>query len=89
MFKSVCAMYRHYHYDKQPCLLLHPLIVFGAQHDYNKQCKKSLANSTSFHLSTTKKSFCSTAKYTVNQIKLPTDCNYNSFVLSVRDLPQL
>ena len=25
MFKSSCAVYHHYHYDKKPCLLLEPL----------------------------------------------------------------
>ena len=39
MFKSVCAMYCHYHYDKQTCLLLDPPIVFGAQHDNNTRSK--------------------------------------------------
>ena len=57
MFKSSCAMYRHYHHDKQPCLLLNPPIVFEAQCSYNTQCKDCFANPPSYRLSTTKKIF--------------------------------
>ena len=75
MLKSVCAMYRYYHHDKQPCLLLDPPIVSGAQHNYNTRCKDSFANPTSFHLSTTK-CFCSSATKWWNSLpkSLPTDC---------------
>ena len=87
MFKSSCAMYRHYYHDKQHCLLLNPPIVFGAQHSYNTRCKDCFANPPSYHLSTTKNYLCSSATTWWNSLlkSIPIDCNYNSFVFSVKD----
>ena len=92
MFKSSCAMYHHYHHDKQPCLLLDPPIVFGAQHSYNTWCKECwckdcFSNPPSYHLSTTKKYFRSSATTWWNSLlkSIPIDCNYNSFIFSVKD----
>ena len=82
IIKSACAMCRHYHHDKQLCLLLDPPIMLGAQHSYNTQCKDCFVNPLSYPLSTTKKYFCSSATPWWNSFmkSITIDCNYNSFV---------